>query len=740
MAAPTPPPPPGLSAAPDVMSLLSGLRRRWILAFLLGGFLACITAVAAYIALKPKETGFAQIRILYQNHGILEKTHTNPADFKTVLKSAADEIQSRVVIMAALSRPEIQSLELFGQSLDAALSVQEDLRVETKDNSELVTIYFTHADATAASKMAAAIRQAYFDNVVDKNNSARNKSIEELRKLKETTETKLGEAQKKVQEFGKSKDKNIDPVLWREERSDALRALLDLKRERTTVGGKLIEARGQLDVIEVIIKETEAQKDTEPGKTRAASASPTFDQLNTRVLEADAEYKALSDSHRREQKICDEYARRDFVEWNGLYRTARDRLANAKAKMNERSKVLAERVRTAMAEDGLLTTAEGETIKRPMPTKEDPRYVKLHLQKTIEALKMQDDLLDKQIKEVAARAARPLDLIAYEATVDEYKRIQADHQNITKRHNSEELELRAAPRISPFGEADLLRKDNKKQLMATAVAPLGIWAVVCAGLAFLEFQKRRVRNATQISRGLGIRVVGAIPNAPHLERQIVAVDADLDGTPVMESIDALRTRLLHESDTRATRVVMVTSAGPGEGKTTLASALASSLARAGRKTLILDGDLRRPTLQELFEVTIQPGFSELLLGEVEVADAALETQQENLWLLPAGQFDRDVLLALSRGGLEGIFERLEEEFDFIIVDSHPVLDATDSLLLGRRADAVILSVLREVSQMPRVYAASQQLGALGIRVLGAVVSGTDPEEVFSTPHAASVSV
>ena len=62
--------------------------------------------------------------------------------------------------------------------------------------------------------------------------------------------------------------------------------------------------------------------------------------------------------------------------------------------------------------------------------------------------------------------------------------------------------------------------------------------------------------------------------------------------------------------------------------------------------------------------------------------------------------------ALARDGLEGIFEKLREEFDFIIVDSHPVLAATDSLLIGQHVDAVILSVLREVSQMPRVYAAS----------------------------------
>ena len=81
--------------------------------------------------------------------------------------------------------------------------------------------------------------------------------------------------------------------------------------------------------------------------------------------------------------------------------------------------------------------------------------------------------------------------------------------------------------------------------------------------------------------------------------------------------------------------------------------------------------------------------------------------------MPAGQWDREVLQALARDGLEGIFEKLREEFDFIVIDSHPVLAATDSLLIGQHVDAVILSVLRDVSQTPRVYAASAAAGGAG---------------------------
>ena len=94
-----------------------------------------------------------------------------------------------------------------------------------------------------------------------------------------------------------------------------------------------------------------------------------------------------------------------------------------------------------------------------------------------------------------------------------------------------------------------------------------------------------------------------------------------------------------------------------------------------------------------------------------------------MFLLPAGLWDRNVVQELAKDGITSIFERLRDEFDFIIVDSHPVLGATDSLLIGQHVDAVIVSLMRDVSQMHNVHAACQQLATLGIRVFGAVVSG-----------------
>src|SRR5207247_1833903 len=140
------------------------------------------------------------------------------------------------------------------------------------------------------------------------------------------------------------------------------------------------------------------------------------------------------------------------------------------------------------------------------------------------------------------------------------------------------------------------------------------------------------------------------------------------------------------------------------GKTSLASQLAASLARAWRKTLLVDGDLRNPAAHRLFDLPLEPGLSEVLRGEVNVTDAVKPTSLSRLWLMSAGHWDAHAVQALAQDGVGTMFEQLKEQYDFIVVDSCPVLPVADSLLLAQHVDGVIFSILRDVSRMPSVHA------------------------------------
>jgi capsular exopolysaccharide synthesis family protein len=175
---------------------------------------------------------------------------------------------------------------------------------------------------------------------------------------------------------------------------------------------------------------------------------------------------------------------------------------------------------------------------------------------------------------------------------------------------------------------------------------------------------------------------------------------------------------------------MVTSPGSQEGKTTLSAHLAASLARAHRKTLLIDADTRRPCIHRLFDLPRQPGLSQVLTGEVDVAEAVRPGSIDGLFVLTVGPFDPEAMNTGSKRSFEKLFARLRQEFDYIIVDSCPVLPVVDSLLIGVRVDGVILSVRPRMSQLPRLVEAYERLRGAGIPVLGAVLNGV-PASIYS---------
>jgi Mrp family chromosome partitioning ATPase len=134
-----------------------------------------------------------------------------------------------------------------------------------------------------------------------------------------------------------------------------------------------------------------------------------------------------------------------------------------------------------------------------------------------------------------------------------------------------------------------------------------------------------------------------------------------------------------------------------------------------------------PTAHRLFGLQRAPGFSEVLCGRAELAEAIQPAPVGNLSFLAAGRPDAEAFQALAKRRLADLIRQLRGQFDFILIDSSPVLPVSDALLLGQHADAVIFSVLRNVSQLPKVYAAYQRVGALGIPILGAVVNGVRDE-------------
>ena len=170
-------------------------------------------------------------------------------------------------------------------------------------------------------------------------------------------------------------------------------------------------------------------------------------------------------------------------------------------------------------------------------------------------------------------------------------------------------------------------------------------------------------------------------------------------------------------------MILVTSAVEHEGKTTFAAQLAASLARSGKRTLLLDGDLRHPNAHLALGLDLRAGLPELLRGEISPDEAVQPTAIDGLFAITGGVCDYAAITALSRPETAALLKSLRDSFDHVVIDAGPVLAFADVLLLGQLSDLAIVATMRDVSRMPQVTSAVDRLRSVGIRVLGTVVNG-----------------
>ena len=181
---------------------------------------------------------------------------------------------------------------------------------------------------------------------------------------------------------------------------------------------------------------------------------------------------------------------------------------------------------------------------------------------------------------------------------------------------------------------------------------------------------------------------------------------------------------------------MITSTNPGEGKTTVASNLALALAEIGpsvlmQSVLLIDGDLRRPRLHEIFGVPNRWGLADLLEGKTPpngCEGMVFKTGFRNLNLLPAGSSTVNVGALLHSPRAFAFLNRMREEFHTVIIDTPPMLHMPDARILGRFADGVVLVVRSAQTMRDAAVAANQRLTDDGTRVLGTILNQWDPRK------------
>ncbi len=226
---------------------------------------------------------------------------------------------------------------------------------------------------------------------------------------------------------------------------------------------------------------------------------------------------------------------------------------------------------------------------------------------------------------------------------------------------------------------------------------------------------RRVRDADEVERLCGEPVLATIP--------VLRAPASMSEGALANAFDVLRVNLALMAKGES-KVYMITSAREGEGKTFTSVGLGRALARAGRRVVMVDGDLRRRGLSRGLETDRRHGLTEVLRGEGNVA-AAITEAGDGLHLLPAGTSHPRPPTLLDSRAFEEVLDYLRRRYDAVIVDTPPILNMADSVLIGSRSDAVLVSVRLGNATRPDLQAVADTLNSGPFTLLGEVVHPTD---------------
>ncbi|WP_251034432.1 CpsD/CapB family tyrosine-protein kinase [Priestia megaterium] len=197
---------------------------------------------------------------------------------------------------------------------------------------------------------------------------------------------------------------------------------------------------------------------------------------------------------------------------------------------------------------------------------------------------------------------------------------------------------------------------------------------------------------------------------------------------IAEQFRTVRTSIEFSSVDTDLRSVVVTSPSPGEGKSTITANLAVVFAQQGKRVLLIDSDLRKPTVHYTFHIENHIGLTNILTRQATLEKAVKTTRQENLWVLTSGPIPPNPSELLGSKGMNTLLEKAKNEYDFIILDSPPVLAVTDAQVLSNLTDGTVLVINSENTKTDSAKKAKELLESAKAKILGVVLNNKKEED------------
>jgi polysaccharide biosynthesis transport protein len=241
---------------------------------------------------------------------------------------------------------------------------------------------------------------------------------------------------------------------------------------------------------------------------------------------------------------------------------------------------------------------------------------------------------------------------------------------------------------------------------------------------FFEYMDSCLKTPDDLKSMLGLPYLGMVP---ALSGKLAHDPLINSGVPANfgEAFRAIRTNVLFSSGEGGGRSMVVTSTAPGEGKTVVSSNLAIALAEAGQRVLLIDADMRKPRIHSVLGVRQEPGLSNVLVGAAKPSEAVRKTNVVNLWVLPAGKQPPNPAELLGAKRFKDFVTTATEHFDWVILDTPPVMAVTDSCVVAHLTNGVLFVVAAEMTNRDTAARALEQLVRAKGRPMGGVLNRVD---------------
>lgn len=558
----------------------------------------------------------------------------------------------------------------IGKGADPAAAAMRCVRIQAVPKSRMIDIIAEHPNAEIASALANGIAEAYIAKDLDRRMKASLDALIWLRQHAEEYRLKLEQGLHALQEY-----REATRAVSLEEKQDVVIAKLKAISARLTdAEAERVAANTQWNEVKPLL---DAEKS--PGEAAAIAGHEWVRQTRAKILEKESEIGLLGRRY-KEKHPAIQRARSELEELETGYRRACD----------EAARQIESRHRMAEANVDSLEDALRRQEQQAFDL--ERKLVRYNeLKRNAEADRQMYDAILARMKETS---------IAGDMQTSNIRLVDA---------------ARAAS--SPF-------KPSRRRNLINGLL---VGALMGIALSFVaHFADDRLRRTEDVEEHLGLPVLAVIPNigAGSAEERARTVHDD-PRSAVSEAFRTLRASLALTPPGKSAKRIMITSAGAAEGKSLVACNLAIVYAQDSQKTLLIDADMKRPSLGKVFGVGSREGLSRVLAGGLEWEDAVLNDVMPNLDILTVGELPPNPAELLGSGRMRDMLAGMGEQYDRVVLDCPPVFGVSDPLVLLSVVDGLLFVAHFNKSRWHTASRALRKLSTGGTPILGAVMDNVD---------------